>query len=347
LLTRSYDYELPPGLIAQHPPETRGESRLLVLDRSGGTIRDTVFRELPGFVEPGDVVVVNDSRVFPARLVGRKPTGARAEVLLLRQSADDPFCWRAMIRPGGKLKPGTEVRVASDLTVRILNSDREGGRMVRLECADGAEDPWAVVERRGRVPLPPYIARPADSEDSDRYQTVYARDRGSVAAPTAGLHFTENALQDVRARGAHVESVTLHVGPGTFRPVTASRAEDHSVGAERWTLPAGTAERLNEAIRMGRRIWAVGTTACRVLETAARGAAPVFEAGAGETGLFIRPPYEFRVVGGLLTNFHLPTSSLIMLVSAFAGREFVLGAYAHAVRQRYRFYSYGDAMLIL
>ncbi|WP_419163310.1 tRNA preQ1(34) S-adenosylmethionine ribosyltransferase-isomerase QueA [Candidatus Palauibacter sp.] len=367
--TEAYDYELPAELIAARPAERRDASRLLVVDRARGGFTDAAFPALLDGLSPGDAVVVNDSRVFPARLLGRKPTGARAEILLVRPEppALDPALdpglhpsdsfdrtdarrWRAMVRPGGKLKPGRTVDIADGFAVEILDSAPDGTRLVRL-VGDG--DPWNLIHRHGRVPLPPYIARDGtpeddpgdDAEDRERYQTVYAAPVGSVAAPTAGLHFTPELLARVEARGARLVKLTLHVGFGTFRPVTAARIEAHRVAPEAYSFSQAAADRLNATRESGGRVFAIGTTSCRVLETV--GAGGRYEPRRGWTNLFIRPPYEFRAVDALVTNFHLPRSSLLMLVAAFGGRELALEAYAHAIREQYRFYSYGDAMLVI
>ena len=380
--TEAYDYELPAELIAARPAARRDASRLLAVDRARGSFTDADFPALLERLAPGDAVVVNDSRVFPARLLGRKPTGARAEILLVRpESATiEPFApfdeadtrlWRAMVRPGGKLKPGRTVDIADGFAVEILDSAPDGTRLVRL-AGDG--DPWSLIRRHGRVPLPPYIVRDSrdgpgdervrragrdgrprrdgvrraydDADDRERYQTVYATPAGSVAAPTAGLHFTREMLAAIEARGVRLVSLTLHVGFGTFRPVTAERVDEHEVAPEAYSFSSAAAEALNETRAAEGRVFAVGTTSCRVLETIAGSAAGPFEPGRGWTNLFIRPPYTFGAVDALVTNFHLPRSSLLMLVAAFAGREFTLEAYAHAIRERYRFYSYGDAMVI-
>lgn len=335
-----YDYELPPELIASRPAARRDGSRLLALE-PGGALRDRAFPDLLDYLQPGDALVLNDTRVFPARLVGRKPTGAAAEVLLVRPGSE-PDLWEALVRPGGKLKPGRIVEVAPGFRVIVEDSVAGGGRLVRLE---GDGDPMELIERHGRVPLPPYIDREDDAGDRDRYQTVYATHRGSVAAPTAGLHFTPELLDRITAAGVRLVRLTLHVGIGTFRPISAELVEDHELHEESYEVSHEAADALNAARAAGGRIWAVGTTAVRTLETVV-GPDGVFTSGAGWTGLFIRPPHEFRGVDALVTNFHLPRSSLLVLVSAFAGRERVLVAYRHAVRERYRFYSYGDAMVI-
>jgi len=345
LRTADFDYPLPEDLVASHPAEARDESRLLVLDRRDGTLSDRRFPDLPEYLEEGDSLVINDTKVFPARLRGRKPTGARVEVLLLRPLAEDGEgrTWQALVRPGGKLKPGRVIEVDPDLKVHVEDSFEDGSRRVRLE---GYGTAWELVERHGEIPLPPYIRRPEEATDRERYQTVYARERGSVAAPTAGLHFTVRLLEQVEAVGVSVVPITLHVGVGTFRPVDVERPEDHRMHAESYELTASSARVLNRTREAGRRVWAVGTTSARTLESAASPDG-TFEPSAGWTDLFIHPPYRFRAVDGLLTNFHLPRSSLLMLVAALAGREKVMEAYRHAVRQRYRFYSYGDAMLVV
>jgi S-adenosylmethionine:tRNA ribosyltransferase-isomerase len=343
--TADYEYDLPSHLIASRPATIRDQSRLLVLG-PGGAILDRQFPDLEEYVFPGDALVLNQTRVFPARLVGRKPTGARAEVLLMRPRSDldsTGAVFEALVRPGGKLKPGRVVDIAPGFRVSIEDSTPGGGRLVRLE---GTGDPWDLIERHGRVPLPPYLGREDDESDRERYQTVFAKERGSVAAPTAGLHFTRRLLDRLEAGGVRVVRITLHVGIGTFRPVIASRAEDHELHSEWYRVDAAAARTLNEVRDAGGRVFAVGTTSVRTLESVVDPGGR-FRPAEGWTDLFIHAPYEFRAVNALVTNFHLPRSSLLMLVSAFAGRERVLEAYAHAVEQEYRFYSYGDAMVIL
>ena len=339
--TSDFDYELPPERIAQHPTVRRDESRLLVLDRATGRTQHRRFTDLPSLIAAGDVLVLNETRVFPARLLGRKPTGAPAEVLLLRPLEGDRR-WLALVRPGGKLKPGRVVDVADDLSVRILDSTEAGERVVELVT----DDPAAAIEKHGRMPLPPYIERDAGAEDAERYQTVYARAPGSVAAPTAGLHFTPELLDAVRASGATIERVVLHVGVGTFRPVEVDDPARHRMHAEWYHVPDEVAERLNAARARGGALWSVGTTVARTLETVA-GDDGTIRPGSGWTDIFIRPPYRFRAVDRLITNFHLPRSTLLMLVSAFGGRDAVLAAYREAVAEGYRFYSYGDAMALI
>ena len=339
--TSEFDYELPPERIAQHPAQRRDQSRLLVLERATGRMRHLRFSDLASLIERGDVLVLNETRVFPARLLGRKPTGAPAEVLLLRP-LDDARRWLALVRPGGKLKPGRVVDVADDFRIRILDSTDAGERVVELL----ADDPAAAIEKHGRMPLPPYIEREAGAADVERYQTVYAREAGSVAAPTAGLHFTPELLDAVHARGASIERIVLHVGVGTFRPVEVEDPDAHRMHAEWYHVPSDVAERLNAARAGGGALWAVGTTVARTLETVADESGRI-AAGSGWTDIFIRPPYRFRAVDRLITNFHLPRSTLLMLVSAFGGHDAVMGAYREAVAQEYRFYSYGDAMALI
>jgi S-adenosylmethionine:tRNA ribosyltransferase-isomerase len=365
-----FDFELPEELIAQEPPPERGGSRLLKLSRTGGTIEDARFADLDRYFGTGDLLVLNNTRVFPARLLGRRdPSGGVVECLLVRKLPDSDSQlpnehgaatgswelgvggseeWQALMHPGQKLKPGARVVFeGAGVTLRGEVLDRRffGQRTVRL-WTDGEVDVQAAVERLGHMPLPPYIRRGDRLADRERYQTVYARDRGSVAAPTAGLHFTDAMLDGLRARGVEIAEITLHVGYGTFKPVRADRIDDHVVDAEAITVSAAAAAALTAALDAGRRVVAVGTTTTRALESLAIEDGRVLPA-AGQTDLFIKPGHEFRIVSGLITNFHLPRSSLLMLVAAFAGRENVLAAYRHAIAAGYRFYSYGDAMLIV
>jgi S-adenosylmethionine:tRNA ribosyltransferase-isomerase len=338
---QDFDYELPQEAIAQEPLAERDSSRLLVLDRAGSGRAHHVFRELPDLLSPGDLLVVNRTRVFPARLLGRRPTGGEAEVLLIRRLASD--LWEGLVRPGRRLRPGDRIELAPDVWACVESEAVavDGRRRVRI-LGDAAD---TVPERLGHVPLPPYIRRPDRPDDRDRYQTAFAREVGSVAAPTAGLHFTPALLRSLGERGVETAEVVLHVGPGTFRPVSVDRVADHLVAPEPYVLPPGTADAVERARRRGGRVVAVGTTSTRVLETAGKSGGLV-SPGEGETGLVIVPGFPFQVVDALITNFHLPRSSLLLLVSAFAGRERVLGAYAEALGAGYRFYSYGDAMLI-
>ena len=319
-----------------------------MLHRATGRIRHLRFRDLPRLVASGDLVVVNDTRVFPARLLGRKPSGAAAEVLLLRPAeksacaGDGPRTWEALVRPGAKLKPGRTVEVAAELSVRILDRLPGGGRLVRLHTPLPVSE---ALSRFGRVPLPPYLKREDEPLDRERYQTVYARKDGSVAAPTAGLHFDRDLLAAVEDRGASRCAVTLHVGPGTFRPVETEDPSDHRMHREDYHVPEAAAAAHRQCRQRGGRVWAVGTTVVRTLESA--WTAGGVGSGAGATDLFIRPPYAFRAVDCLVTNFHLPRSTLLMLASAFGGVENVRRAYQEAVDSGYRFYSYGDAMAVL
>jgi S-adenosylmethionine:tRNA ribosyltransferase-isomerase len=339
----AYDYPLPPDLVAQEPLAQRDASRLLVLGRATGALSHRAFSDLPELLRNGDLLVTNRSRVFPARLLGRREGGGAAEILLVRRR--EPTVWDAMVRPGRRLRAGSTVDVAEGFRVRVEDTPAPGGlRAVRL-LLDGL-DPDVALERHGHVPLPPYIRRADAPEDRERYQTVYARETGSVAAPTAGLHFTPELLDRLRGRGVERAEIVLHVGPGTFRPVEAADVREHRVDPERFTIPEETAAAIDRARAEGRRVVAVGTTATRALESAVDDAGWM-RPGDGETDLVIVPGFRFRVVDALVTNFHLPRSSLLLLASAFAGRERVLSAYAEAVRHRYRFYSYGDAMLVV
>lgn len=335
-----YDYLLPPELIAQEPAGERDASRLLVLG-ADGEITHRVFREIPEFFSPGDLIVVNDTRVFPARLVGRKNgTGGGVEFLLLRPAPDG--VWDVLARPAKRLREGMTVIFGDGvLRATVLEKGEYGHARVRLESENGVDD---AIDRVGKIPLPKYIHREPVAEDRERYQTVYARVRGAVAAPTAGLHFTPAVLGSLAARGVRSATVTLHVGIGTFRPLTDEDAGKERLHSEYCLVPAVTAEAVRLTRERGGRVFAVGTTTVRALETASHsGAIGPFE---GFTDIFIKPPYRFRSVDALITNFHLPKSSLLMLVSAFAGRERILAAYRAAVAEGYRFYSYGDAMLI-
>ena len=376
MLVSDFGYELPEELIAQRPPEVRGTSRMMTLDRRSGAFADRRFAELPSLLRAGDLLVLNDSRVIPARLYARRaglttqekspaPSGL-VEVLLTERLVGENE-WSALVRPAKKVPVGETLAFAawgSDevvLRAAVVAAGEVGERTLRF---DVVEDFHAALERIGHLPLPPYIHRAKDApdlaEDRERYQTVYsqplgsAEARGSSAAPTAGLHFTPEILEQLRGRGVEIATLTLHVGLGTFQPVRAERTEEIRLHAESYTISVETAEAVNRARREGRRIVAAGTTSTRTLEHVARAAESrgvgidaAFVAHSGSTSLFLSPGAEFKVVGGLLTNFHLPESTLLMLVSAFAGREQVLAAYAHAVEQRYRFFSYGDCMLIL
>jgi S-adenosylmethionine:tRNA ribosyltransferase-isomerase len=327
-----FDYQLPEELIAQEPLADRAGARMLVVDRATGTFGDRGFRDFPSFLHPGDCLVLNNSRVFPSRLYGqREGSAGRVEVFLTKQLAADGLLWTALVRPGRKMRTGDRIVINSELALEILDRGEFGERTVRLKTEG---DVFEVLERAGHVPLPPYIRRADTAADRERYQTVFARERGSVAAPTAGLHFTPEILEQCRAAGVTVAQVTLHVGLGTFQPLHTSIIEEVKLHSERFTVPPETALAMSAA----RRVVAVGTTSVRAIES---------NADSTETGLFISPGFSFRHTGAMLTNFHLPQSSLLVLVCAFAGRELALAAYRHAVVERYRFFSYGDCMLIL
>ncbi len=356
-----FDFDLPAELVAQEPAP-RGDSRLLVVDRASGARTHACIADLPGLLRPGDALVVNDTRVFPARLLGRRvPSGGAVECLLVGRLEGDR--WDALMHPGPTRREGARVTFGAaprGLHAEVLERRFHGRRTIRLWTDDGAGIDERVDEL-GHVPLPPYIRRADRAEDRERYQTVYARARGSVAAPTAGLHFTADRLDRLAARGVERIAITLHVGYGTFKPVRTDEVEEHQVDPEAYEISPVAAGALNRALDDGRRVVAVGTTTTRALESAARSNSRSvrqpdrgpdsrsvrLQADRGTADLFIYPGYAFKVVGGLLTNFHLPRSSLLMLVSAFAGRELILEAYREAIEQRYRFYSYGDAMLIL
>ena len=353
-----FDFDLPEGLIAQHPPAQRGGSRLLVLRRDDG-IEHTAFTQLGRYLVPGDLLVVNNTRVFPARLLGRRvPSGGEVECLLLNREPSSPESrvpspdsevWVALVHPGQKLKPGARMVFERDgvrIDGQIIAMHFQGRRTVRLETTHHGGLPDAI-DRIGRIPLPPYIKRDDTPDDRERYQTIYARERGSIAAPTAGLHFTERQFEELAAQGVERAEVTLHVGYGTFKPVKADRVEDHIVDAERFTVSPETAAALTRAKRERRRIIAVGTTTVRTLESLSVAPGGDVQPGGGETHVFIHPGHRFQLVDAMVTNFHLPRSSLLMLVAALAGREKILTAYREAVERGYRFYSYGDAMLIL
>jgi S-adenosylmethionine:tRNA ribosyltransferase-isomerase len=349
-----FDFELPAELIAQQPPAERGQSRMLVMDRATGSLRDASFSDLPSLLEPGDLLVLNDSRVIPARLYARrtlrrereKPTG-RIEVMLTEPCGENQ--WHALVKPGRKVAIGERLVFPAPsgeivLVAEVLGRGEFGERLLRFEPVC---DFFGVLERIGHMPLPPYIHRDDAGADRERYQTVFARELGSVAAPTAGLHFTPLVLEALAVKGVEVARITLHVGLGTFAPLRVERVEEVHLHRERYTIDAAAAKAVNRAVHEGRRIVAVGTTVVRTLEhCAAQAAGGEFSPHSGETGIFISPGYRFRLARALLTNFHLPQSSLLMLVSAFAGREPVLAAYKHAVERRYRFFSYGDCMFL-
>ena len=339
-----FDYELPGELIAQHPLERRDASRMLVLDRVRTSWIDSDFSAIPQLLRPNDVLVVNNTRVFPARLIGqRDPSGGRVEVLLVREL--EPLRWEALVRPGERLRPGARIRFGdAKLLAEVVALVGGGLRVLQFECADSFT---AVLDQLGETPLPPYIKRSDGStrEDRERYQTIFASSWGAIAAPTAGLHFTQGALDELRERQIKIAEITLHVGYGTFEPVRAADINEHRVAPEDFEISPAAAKTINEARSNGRRIVAVGTTTTRALESAVNAKGQI-GAGKGRAAVTIIPGYAFRITDALITNFHLPQSSLLLLVCAFGGRELVLCAYRHAVQSRYRFYSYGDCMLI-
>ena len=349
--TSDFAYDLPEELIAQDPLEDRSASRLMVLDRSGGTVRHDVFSHIPEYLKAGDVLVLNDTKVIPARLLGvKEETGAKIEILLLKRITEHE--WETLVKPGKKCRVGTfivfgEKETSSDgedrypLTAEIVDLLEDGKRRVHFHYDGVFEE---ILSLLGEMPLPPYIHHKL--EDGSRYNTVYAKYDGSAAAPTAGLHFTDELLASLQESGVEIVRVTLHVGLGTFRPVKCDEIEEHHMHKESYVISPEAADAVNRAKEEGRRVICVGTTSCRTLESAADESGRV-HAGSADTGIFIYPGYRFRVMDGLITNFHLPESTLIMLVSAFAGRENVLAAYREAVSERYRFFSFGDAMLIL
>lgn len=336
-----FDFDLPERLIAQHPLEDRSASRLLVLHKQTGAIDHRQFTDLIDYLQEGDVLVLNDSRVLPARLIGVKTdTGANIEVLLLKSLGDDR--WETLVKPGKRVKPGTEISFGDGLLRAVCESSTEmGGRMIRFSY-EGIF--YELLDRLGSMPLPPYIHEQLD--DRERYQTVYSRELGSAAAPTAGLHFTKEYLQRLEQKGVQLAYITLHVGLGTFRPVSADTVEEHVMHAEYYEIPEETARLVNAAKSEGRRVIAVGTTSCRTLETVGNAHGGKLAVESGWTDIFIYPGYQFSIIDGMITNFHLPKSTLVMLISALAGRESVLHAYREAVQQEYRFFSFGDAMLI-
>jgi S-adenosylmethionine:tRNA ribosyltransferase-isomerase len=356
MLVDDFDFALPDELIAQ-TAAPRGQSRLLMLDRTSGAISHRAIADLPGLLRPGDLLVVNNTRVFAARLLGhRVPSGGAVECLLLRpretlnvDGGHGSVVWEALMHPGQKLMPGAVVRFEGDAGVlmgEVLARHFQGRRTIRL-WAESDGDVNTLVDALGHVPLPPYIKRADTAADRERYQTVFARARGSVAAPTAGLHFTPELLEALTARGVERAEITLHVGYGTFKPVKVDLVEDHVVDPEPYSIGEDAADAISRARSEGRRVIAVGTTTTRALEDGALRGGGVVRPGTSMAEVFIHPGFEFQVIGGLVTNFHLPKSSLLMLVCAFAGREHVLHAYQEAVRARYRFYSYGDAMLVI
>lgn len=334
-----FNYDLPEELIAQHPYDKRDEARLMVLDRENKTIENKIFKDVIDYLNPGDCLVINNTKVIPARLYGKKETGANVEFLLLNRIENDT--WEAMVRPGRKLLPGTKVIFGDGLLKATVQEILDGGnRKVEFEY-DGIFN--EILDEIGMMPLPPYIHE--SLEDKDKYQTVYAKYEGSAAAPTAGLHFTPELLYKIKEKGIEIANVTLHVGIGTFRPVKEENIEDHDMHSEHYYIKKEDAEKINKSKRNGNKVVAVGTTSCRVLESIANNEGYVEETE-GDTSIFIYPGYKFKCIDALITNFHLPESTLIMLVSALAGKDFILEAYNKAVSEKYKFFSFGDAMII-
>ena len=338
--TSDFYYDLPEELIAQTPVEPRNSSRLMVLPRNGGEIKHKHFYDLPEFLKPGDCLVLNNTRVLPARLYGtREDTGAVVEFVLLRQHGNK--LWECLAGPGKKAKTGYKFRFSDKLTAIVTDVLEDGNRMIEFACEG---DFFAVLDEEGQMPLPPYIKEKL--KDKERYQTVYSKDAGSAAAPTAGLHFTKEMLESIKAMGVNIAYVTLHVGLGTFRPVKVEDVTQHKMHTEHYYIPEEAAKTINETRKNGGRVICVGTTSCRTVESCAKKYGEIKECS-GDTDIFIYPGFEFKCMDGLITNFHLPESTLIMLVSAFAGYDNVMNAYNTAVKERYRFFSFGDAMLIL
>ena len=338
--TSDFYYDLPEELIAQTPVEPRNSSRLMVLPRNGGKIEHKHFYDLPEFLKPGDCLVLNNTRVLPARLYGtREDTGAVVEFVLLRQHGNK--LWECLAGPGKKAKTGYKFRFSDKLTAIVTDVLEDGNRMIEFACEG---DFFAVLDEEGQMPLPPYIKEKL--KDKERYQTVYSKDAGSAAAPTAGLHFTKEMLESIKAMGVNIAYVTLHVGLGTFRPVKVEDVTQHKMHTEHYYIPEEAAKTINETRKNGGRVICVGTTSCRTVESCAKKYGEIKECS-GDTDIFIYPGFEFKCMDGLITNFHLPESTLIMLVSAFAGYDNVMNAYNTAVKERYRFFSFGDAMLIL
>ena len=339
--TSDFYYELPKELIAQDPLEDRSSSRLMHLDRNTGAVEHRHFRDIREYLKPGDCLVINDTKVIPARLYGRKEgTDALIEILLLKRKEND--VWETLVKPGKKCRPGVEISFGEGiLKGKIIEVVEEGNRLIQFEYEGIFEE---ILDRLGEMPLPPYITHKL--KDKNRYQTVYAKHEGSAAAPTAGLHFTEELLEEIQSMGVRIAHVTLHVGLGTFRPVKVEEVTEHHMHSEFYVVEEEQAALINQTRKQGGRVIAVGTTSCRTLESAASEDGTL-KAGSGWTDIFIYPGYRFKILDGLITNFHLPESTLIMLVSAFAGKEHVLAAYEEAVREKYRFFSFGDAMIIL
>lgn len=336
-----FHFTLPPELIATEPPAVRESARLMTIDRNCGIISETFVSSLPELLRPFDLLILNDTKVIPARLHGHKTTGGKVEIFLVRRLTGEGERWEALLRSSKAMIPGAVITLPEEVFATVISTGSEETRVISFS---GTDDFYAWLDRNGAVPLPPYIKREPHAKDRDRYQTVFAKERGAVAAPTAGLHFTDSLLDSIRSRGVEVATVTLHVGLGTFMPVRTEDLREHRMHSERYSIPEETVSAVARCRAAGGRVVAVGTTVARTLEYAAVGNIP--RAGEGEADIFIYPGYEFKVVDALITNFHLPESTLLMLVSAFAGRERTLDAYRRAVEGRFRFYSYGDAMFI-
>jgi S-adenosylmethionine:tRNA ribosyltransferase-isomerase len=343
MLLKDFDYFLPPELIAQQPSHKRDASRLMTVERRSGTIGEIGFAEVAGLFRDGDLLVLNDTRVIPARLAGVKESGGRVELFLVRKLMEPGEVWQCLVRSSKAPRPGTVIRLAGDMVASVVKHG-EGDTWIVSFSSEGGFEEW--LDNTGSMPLPPYIKRAAGENDRERYQTVFARERGAVAAPTAGLHFTGELLQAIEDRGVEIATITLHVGLGTFMPIRVDDPRQHRMHREFYRIPEDTAAAVNHRKRFGGRVVAVGTTTTRALEQAAMGERAL-RAGEGEADIFIYPGYAFKVVDALITNFHLPRSTLLMLVSAFTGKELLMRAYAEAVKRRFRFYSYGDAMVII
>ena len=339
-----YDYNLPDGMVALYPADPRDSSKMLYLPKSSGEPEHKIFTDLPEYLKKGDLLVFNNSRVFPARLFGNKlKTGGRVEIFLLEKLPDNT--WEALVRPGKRLKPGTEIELFDGKLLAILGERTEsGGRIVQFSIEFGLME---LIWEFGEIPLPPYINRRAEEKDKERYQTIYANTVGAVAAPTAGFHFTDSIFNKIKEIGVEIAWLTLHPGLGTFRPITIPNFSQHKMHAEKYSIPEETALMVKKAKAEGRRVIAVGTTTVRALETAATSKGSIDSSDFSISELFINPPYDFKIIDGLITNFHLPKSTLLLLVSSLAGKDRIISAYKEAVENKYRFYSYGDAMLIL
>ncbi len=342
MLVKDFFYNLPHDLIASHPPEKRGGSRLMLLDRTTGSITEDLFSNLLAYLKPGDLLVMNDTRVIPARLFGRRPTGGRVEIFLLRRVAGDQECWECLLRSSKKIREGQYILLESGMTAVVRSRDTSENWLVEF---DGIEQFDVWLDREGHIPLPPYLLRDDCQIDRERYQTVVAREPGAVAAPTAGLHFTHEMLAALANQGIETALLTLHTGLGTFQPVRVENVEEHQIHTERFVIPHVTSDAVNRTKAAGGRVIAVGTTSARTLEYSAQQSGQVVS-GCGEADIYIYPGYCFKVIDALITNFHLPESTLLMLVSALAGRENVLEAYREAILREFRFYSYGDAMFV-